>query len=135
MANGNLGAIYQKQGELDTARPLLEKAIRLNPNFTAASYSLGLIASKHREFQRAADLYRRVIAQQPDHIGAYYNLAQALFRLKQAAEGRRAMETYRRLNAIAQEIDTRERAILLEPSNPAQTVSTRTYLRKAWEIR
>ena len=118
MANGNLGAIYLEQGELDKARPLLEAALRINPNFTAARYRLGLVLTKQREFQRAAEEYRIVIKQQAEHVGAYYNLAQALFRLKQMEAGKRAMETYHRLNAIAQEIDTRERATLSEPSNP-----------------
>ena len=118
MANGNLGAIYQKQGELEKALPLLETAIHQNPHFTAARYCLGLVLTKKREFQRAAVEYQHVIAQQRDHVGAYYNLAQALFRLKRPEEGKRAMDIYRQLNAIAQEIDTRERAILIEPSNP-----------------
>ena len=118
MANGNLGAIYQNQGELDKALPLLEKAIRYDPQFTAARYCLGLVLTKKREFQRAAVEYQHVIAQQNDHVGAYYNLAQALFRLKKPEEGKRAMEIYRRLNAIAQEIDDRERATLIEPNNP-----------------
>ena len=118
MANGNLGAIYQKQGELDKAFPFLEKAVRYDPQFTAARYCLGLVLTKKREFQRAAMEYQRVIAQQKDHVGAYYNLAQALFRLKRPEEGKRAMEIYRRLNAIAEEIDDRERAILIEPNNP-----------------
>lgn len=118
MANGNLGAIYQKQGELDKALPLLEKAVRHDPRFTAARYCLGLVLTKKREFQRAAIAYQQVIAQQSDHVGAYYNLAQALFRLKRPEEGKQAMEIYRRLNAIAQEIEDRERAILIEPNNP-----------------
>ena len=118
MANGNLGAIYQKQGELDKALPLLEKAVRQDPQFTAARYCLGLVLTKKREFQRAAVAYQRVIAQQDDHVGAYYNLAQTFFRLKQPEAGKRAMENYRHLNAIAQEIDDRERAILAEPNNP-----------------
>ncbi len=118
MANGNLGAIYQKQGELDKALPLLEKAVRADPRFTAARYCLGLVLTKKRKFQRAAVEYQQVIAQQSDHVGAYYNLAQAFFRLKQREEGKRAMEIYRRLNTIAQEIEDRERAILIEPNNP-----------------
>ena len=118
MANGNLGAIYQKQGELDKALPLLEIAVRQNPQFTAARYYLGLVLTKKREFQRAVTEYQQVIAQQRDHVGAYYNLAQALFRLKKTDEGKRAMEHYRHLNAIAQEIDDRERATRIEPSNP-----------------
>ena len=118
MANGNLGAIYQEQGELDKALPLLETAVRQDPEFTAARYCLGLVLTKKREFQRAAVTYQHVIAQQNDHIGAYYNLAQALFRLKRSEEGKRAMEIYRQLNTIAQEIDDRERATLTEPSNP-----------------
>ncbi|MDE0424485.1 MAG: tetratricopeptide repeat protein [Candidatus Poribacteria bacterium] len=118
MANGNLGAIYQKQGELDKALPLLEKAVRHDPRFTAARYCLGLVLTKKRQFQRAAMEYQRVIAQQNDHVGAYYNLAQALFRLKRPEEGKQAMEIYCRLNAIAQEIEDRERAILIEPNNP-----------------
>lgn len=118
MANGNLGAIYQKRGELDKALPLLEKAVQHDPRFTAARYCLGLVLTKKREFQRAAVAYQQVIAQQNDHVGAYYNLAQALFRLKRPEEGKQAMEIYRRLNAIAQEIEDRERAILIEPNNP-----------------
>ncbi len=120
MANGNLGTIYQERGELDKALPLLEKAIRQNPQFTTARYRLGLVLTKKREFQRAAAEYQRVIAQQRDHVGAYYNLAQALFRLKKREEGKRAMEIYRHLNEIAKEIDTRERATLMEPNNPLQ---------------
>ena len=120
MANGNLGAIYQEQGELDKALPLLETAIRQNPQFTAARYRLGLVLTKKREFRRAAAEYQRVIAQQRDHVGAYYNLAQALFRLKKREEGKRAMDAYHRLNEIAQEIDARERATLMEPNNPLQ---------------
>ena len=120
MANGNLGAIYQEQGELDKALPLLETAVRQNPQFTAARYRLGLVLTKKRKFQRAAAEYQRVIAQKRDHVGAYYNLAQALFRLKKREEGKHAMEAYHRLNEIAQEIDTRERATLMEPSNPIQ---------------
>ena len=54
MANGNLGAIYQKQGELDKALSLLEKAVRHDPQFTAARYCLGLVLTKKREFRRAA---------------------------------------------------------------------------------
>ena len=88
MANGNLGAIYQKQGELDKALPLLEKAVRADPRFTAARYCLGLVLTKKRKFQRAAIEYQQVIAQQSDHVGAYYNLAQAFFRLKQREEGK-----------------------------------------------
>lgn len=118
MANGNLGAIYQEQGELDKALPLLELAVQYDPQFTAARYCLGLVLTKKREFQRAAVEYQRVITQQRDHVGAYYNLAQALFRLKRSEEGKRAMEIYRRLNAIAEEIEDRERAILIEPNNP-----------------
>lgn len=120
MANGNLGAIYQERGELDKALPLLEMATRQNPQFTAARYRLGLVLTKKREFQRAAAEYQRVIAQQRDHIGAYYNLAQSLFRLKKREEGKRAMAAYRRLSKIAEEIDTRERATLMEPSNAMQ---------------
>lgn len=120
MANGNLGAIYQERGELDKAFPLLEIAIRQNPQFTAARYRLGLVLTKKRAFQRAAAEYQQVITQQRDHIGAYYNLAQVLFRLKKREEGKRAMEVYRRLNEIAQEIDTRERATLMEPNNVIQ---------------
>ena len=118
MANGNLGAIYQKQGELEKALPLLETAVRENPEFTAARYCLGLVLTKKRDYPRAAAEYQRVIAQQRDHIGAYYNLAQAFFRLKRREDGKRAMEIYQQLQAIAEEIDTRERATLAEPTNP-----------------
>ncbi len=118
MANGNLGAIYQKRGELEKAFPLLETAVREDPQFTAARYCLGLVYTKRREYRRAATEYRQVIAQQRDHIGAYYNLAQALFRLKEPIAGKQAMGVYRRLTEIAEEIDTRERATLVEPSNP-----------------
>ena len=76
---------------------------------------------------------QQVIAQQNDHVGAYYNLAQALFRLKQPEEGKRAMEIYRQLNAIAQEIDDRERANPHGTKQPIEAVPTWACLRKIWE--
>ena len=55
MANGNLGAIYQKQGELEKALPLLETAVRQDPQFTAARYCLGLVPHKETGISARSD--------------------------------------------------------------------------------
>jgi len=119
MALGNLGAIYQEQGEINQALPLLEKAVQLDPNFSEAHYQLGLILMKQKQFALAVTAFEIVISQKTDHVGAHYNLAQGYFRLRRTKDGRQTMDTYRQLKAVATEIEDRERAITIEPNNPA----------------
>ena len=119
MALGNLGGIYQEQGKIDQAFPLLEQAVVLDPSFTEAHYHLGLILMKQKRFEAAVVAFETVTVQKPDHVGAHYNLAQGYYRLRRSDEGRKTMEIYRQLKAISTDIKDRERAITLEPNNPA----------------
>lgn len=119
MALGNLGAIYQGQGNIQQAFPLLEKAVQVDPSFFEARYHIGLILMKQKQFSAAVSAFETVIKQKADHVGAHYNLAQGYFRLRRAREGRQTMDVYRQLKAIATEIEDRERAITIEPNNPA----------------
>ena len=119
MALGNLGAIYQGKGNIQQAFPLLEKAVQVDPSFFEARYHLGLILMKQKQFPAAVSAFETVIKQKADHVGAHYNLAQGYFRLRRASEGKQTMDVYRQLKAIATEIEDRERAITIEPNNPA----------------
>lgn len=117
MAHGNLGAIYRNRGMVDESRPLLARAVELDPSFTMARYRLALTLIDTRDFDAAVGHLERVVAEQPDHIGGRYNLARGYFRLRRVEEGRREMSAYRRLNAIAVELEEREAAVVMRPSS------------------
>jgi tetratricopeptide (TPR) repeat protein len=81
-----VGQIHLEQGRLDAARPLLERAVKLNPKSPEAWNNLGGVAGT----RDAVRHYERALELRPDFIPALLNAGQASMQLNDypAAERR-----------------------------------------------
>ncbi|MGK7919920.1 MAG: tetratricopeptide repeat protein, partial [Trichodesmium sp.] len=69
------GFLYQKQGKLETAISLYQKALNLVENLQFVHYNLGIIFHAQGNLLAASTYYQQEIAYYPHHIQAHYNLA------------------------------------------------------------
>lgn len=83
----NLGALLAEQWRYDDALPLLERADQLRPNDLKTGYRLGRVLNAIGQMDRAVELYRTLLAQHLDDPELHYDLAMALLRGGNLAEG------------------------------------------------
>ena len=57
----NIGVIYMEQGKLDEAEASFEKALKIDPEYTAAKMNLGLIYSKRGDKCKATEYWLKVL--------------------------------------------------------------------------
>ncbi len=88
---------------------LLSKAIRLNPQYSAAYLQLGIVHAEQRDLQRAIANYQQAIQAAPQMEEAHYRLAQAY---RQTGEGNKAkaeLQIYDQISKESAEKTERER--------------------------
>ena len=64
----NLGAIYQKQGDLDNAKAQYLKAQNLDSTDDTALYNLASLYVQKHEYQNAIGVYNKLLAKKADNI-------------------------------------------------------------------
>lgn len=94
-----------RQGAQDAARTaqvesLLERAIRLDPNFAAAYLQLGILHSEDKDYPQAIVDYQLAIHADPKMREAHYRLAQAY---RQAGDASQAEAELQRCDQLAKE--------------------------------
>lgn len=80
------GKALADAGEDDKATPLLERAVRLEPNSTTAAYALALVYQRTNRVAEAVELLKRVVQAEPKNTAALINLGLALSQLHRAEE-------------------------------------------------
>jgi tetratricopeptide (TPR) repeat protein len=73
----NLATKYEKQGELDNAQKMYERALSINPNSTEALNNLGGIFYKKKDYKSAEMCFSRAVMLRPDMEQAKTNLVLA----------------------------------------------------------
>ena len=73
--NYSLGEALQQLGRLDSARPYLERALEIRPNFAGAHYKLANLLLQQGWVSAAVAHYQRALKLQPDSMQACNNLA------------------------------------------------------------
>lgn len=73
----NLGAIYQKTGNLEGARAQYLKATQMNPDDTVAFYNLASLYIEQKNYQAAIGVYDQLLAKNPKNIEVLNYKAQA----------------------------------------------------------
>jgi len=68
----NLGLVYEKKGDPDSALKQYREAVRLQPNYGVAYYRMGQILEDQRRADQARDAYGRAIEFAPDLVEAHY---------------------------------------------------------------
>ncbi len=90
-------------GEDMAARMHLDKAVKLNPQFTEGYALLAGVFDRQRDYQAAVDAYTKVTTLDPSRANAFYGLGSVLKRTTKYAEAAAAYE-----KAIALNIDNKE---------------------------
>ncbi|MDP2905048.1 MAG: tetratricopeptide repeat protein [Candidatus Omnitrophota bacterium] len=57
----NIGVIHMEQGKLDEAEASFERALKIDPDYTAAKMNLGLIYSKRGDKCKATEYWLKVL--------------------------------------------------------------------------
>lgn len=83
LAYTKLGYERAQQQRFDTAANLLHRALRLDPDYTAAHSSMGNVLLIQGELQAAIRHFQTAIELEPDHAEAHYNLGIIYMRLSQ----------------------------------------------------
>jgi tetratricopeptide (TPR) repeat protein len=71
----NLGAVYNRLGQLDDALPVLRRGIQLDLNRGEGYYNLGLVYRRKGQTDLAIQAYREATRVSPRMADAHYNLA------------------------------------------------------------
>ena len=95
----NLGNLVFRQGELDEARALYERALDHDPNQPEARYNLANLLEDLGEMDLAVAELRRVCAAAPEFADAHYNLGLLLAQLGGTAQAKQHLERYLELDA------------------------------------
>jgi tetratricopeptide (TPR) repeat protein len=69
---------YIQLDRLRTARKRLEAALRADPEYTEALYSLGIVEQREGHQEKAVESFRAVLAVEPDHPDANLAMAESL---------------------------------------------------------
>ncbi len=70
----NLAIIHANNDNNDAARSVLDAALALNPNHSAALNQLGMLLRKNGKFLEAEAAYLKAVTVSPDYALAHYNL-------------------------------------------------------------
>ena len=95
----NLGGIYARQGQLDSAVEAFKRAIQIRPGFTEAQYNLGTVYARQGRWESAILQYNKTVSLQPEHVKAYRGLAAVYQQKGMEKEAREASETATRLES------------------------------------
>ena len=79
--NVNLGNIFFKQKDYDTAIEQYQKAIELTPDDSRLYYNLAAAYFNKDELEFAVTFYKKAVKLEPDFADAYTGLAMAYFNL------------------------------------------------------
>ncbi len=92
-----LGMIYRNQNQMDQALESFQKILNRDPQDAPTLYQAGQIYLKLQKYDQAVQTLRKVVELSPYDIAAHYNLATALIRKGEQAEGQKMMEVFTRL--------------------------------------
>ncbi len=97
-AHYNRGIELENLGRPAEALPEFAEAIRLKPDYAAASTNMGVALTRLHRWEDAVGAYRQAIRQSPMYADAHYNLGVALANLRRWEEALSAFREAARLN-------------------------------------
>ena len=135
-AHNGLGAYLARAGDIVSAKPHLETALRIDPRFVSARVNLGIVLSSQGDFANARTQYQAALALDPDsplvHVGLgnLYAASGELARAEEHLLRARSLDPLRwqahfnlglvqmRMGKTAEGRESLERALALDPRNP-----------------
>lgn len=119
---GLLGAILLKLGHPADAKPILEKTIRLEPNFAKPHEDLGMLFLHEGENEKALGYFQEAIRLDGSQADAYSGLAKALARLGDNEGAEEAQQKYLKLSPVAQALEQANKLLAAGQSDRAEKI-------------
>jgi len=88
----NIGRSAVQEGDMDRARPVLEKALALSPDLARAHFFYAKVLRADGEYDEAADHLRKVVTQYPRDRVALNDLGRILFLKRNYADAVKVLE-------------------------------------------
>jgi tetratricopeptide (TPR) repeat protein len=107
-ANLHLGAILYRERDMPAAKPLLERALALQPASALALYAIALVRAASGEVEPAVRDLQTVSKAEPEWLEPHVKLASLLYRLRREDDARREEEIIEKLRS-----EHREKAVPL----------------------
>jgi tetratricopeptide (TPR) repeat protein len=109
------------QANLDRSQTLLEKSVRLRPDFPAAHLELGALYAAKKMNQKAVDQYLEVVRLDPKSEVPHYRLGQLYREMNQLDLARTELSQYQQLAQLHQEELKRRRSTIQQFIVPQTT--------------
>ncbi len=105
-AHNNLGDVYSRQGNLETAAAEFQMAIRIKPNYADAYHNLAYTYQQMDRSQDAVRNYKKAVEFNPNLWQSYQNLAGIYFNEKKFSLARDNLEIAVRLNPASSKLNS-----------------------------
>ena len=99
---GLLGVVLLRLGKTTDAKPILKRAIQIEPNFAKPHEDLGMLYLHEGNLERSVQYFEEAIRLDGSQAGAFAGLAQAQGRLGEYAAASEAQKRHLDLSPIAQ---------------------------------
>jgi tetratricopeptide (TPR) repeat protein len=89
---GDVEQVYRKEGNLQEAEILLERALILDPDNTGCLMKLGSIFQSSNRLPDALRIYEKIVEIEPDNVLSHLNIGVILVQLKRFADAERVFK-------------------------------------------
>ena len=113
--HNDLGVIYEKKGDYETAQKEYAKAISNKSEWAIPYFNMGNLLYRSGKYDDAASYYRKALDRSPENPDMMNNLANALMMLGKGDEAMSLVEKAIRINPKEEYLDT-QRKIVAEMS-------------------
>jgi tetratricopeptide (TPR) repeat protein len=108
MANLDLGNILLDKGDLEGARPLLELAFQLQPEFPRARLEMAKVREMSGNYAEAASMLEALAKTEPNWLSPHWELSSVYFKLNRQEDGKREREIVKKLQIEQREKDSQK---------------------------
>jgi tetratricopeptide (TPR) repeat protein len=98
-ANLHLAAILYREREFDAARPLLERALKLQPSSRMAQYAMALVEAGQGQTEKAVSELEKIVQEAPNWVEPHVKLASLYYKCHRAPDAERERAIVDRLVA------------------------------------
>ena len=123
--------VYEKEGELEKALALAQKATTLVPANLEYKFAYAALLVKTGRFEAAIPHLTAVIEQWPWHHSALYNLGQAYVRTGRTEEGKQLLDRAEKARSLQAKVGLQEQTIMAFGDDPMAYAALGSSLRRA----
>jgi tetratricopeptide (TPR) repeat protein len=107
-ANLDLGNILLDKGDLEGAKPMLELAFQLQPDFPRARLEMAKVKELSGNYAEAATMLEGLAKTEPNWLAPHWELSSVYFKLNRTDDGKREREIVKKLQVEQRDKDSQK---------------------------